>query len=66
MVIVIIYIDTIRNNQTGVIYNRGGYLTYFGDNEYELVIYTEDDEEYYDYKLSFNFINKTGEFIRIK
>lgn len=62
-----IYIDTICNNQTGEIYNRGGYFVHHGSNTYDLFIFMEDDEEVnYEYKLQFDFFNKTGTFVRIK
>ena len=62
----IIYIDTICDNQTGVIYNRGGYLSPYDTNVYVLNYFTEDDEFSYDYKLSFDLLNKTAKFIRMK
>lgn len=59
-------INTICDNKTGVIYNRGGYLTKYDVGVYELIIYTEDDEFWYEYKLEFDFYNKKAKFIKKK
>ena len=61
-----ISINTIYDNQTGVIYNRGGYLTQYDSSIYSLTLIKEDDEYPYEYKLSIDFLKKTGMFVRRK